>query len=91
LTTVAAALPSGRRFEEMTKQDVERLAADLNSRNWRDSTKENHRQAIKKLWRWLRNLPPGEDPAETKWMKIGKGKGKQFRFWFNTVYERFGA
>jgi len=78
LTTVAAALPSGRRFEEMTKQDVERLAADLNSRNWRDSTKENHRQAIKKLWRWLRNLPPGEDPAETKWMKIGKGKGRQF-------------
>ena len=78
LTTVAAALPSGRRFEEMTKQDVERLAADLNSRNWRDSTKENHRQAIKKLWRWLNNLPPGEDPPETKWMKVGKGKGRQF-------------
>jgi site-specific recombinase XerD len=75
LTTIAAALPPGRNFTDTTQADVQRIVAGFNNRDWTDSTRQNHRQAIKRFWRWLRKCPEGEDPPETEWFKAGKGKG----------------
>ncbi len=37
-------------------------------------TQQNHRQAIKRFWRWLGKCPEGKDPPETDWFKAGKGR-----------------
>jgi len=77
LTTIAAALLPGRNFTDTTQADVQRIVAGFNNRDWTDSTRQNHRQAIKRFWRWLRKCPEGEDPPETEWFKAGKGKGRR--------------
>jgi site-specific recombinase XerD len=60
MTTIAILLR--RNFDESNKQDVEQLLVKLNGRDWSDATKENHREAVKKFWRWLRNVEKGKDP-----------------------------
>jgi integrase len=72
LTTIARLL--GKDFAESSKQDVEKLLAKINERDWSDSTKENHREAVKRFWRWLRGIEKGQDPEETNWFKVGKHK-----------------
>jgi len=54
MTTIAVVL--SKNFEQSTKQDVKRLLVRLNSRVWSDATKENHRETVKKFWRWLRGV-----------------------------------
>jgi len=75
LTTIALLLR--KNFEDTDRSDVERLLVKVNSRDWSDSTKENHREAVKRFWRWLRGLKDGKDPEETDWFKVGKHKPRE--------------
>jgi integrase/ribosomal protein L40E len=75
MTTIAVVL--GKDFNDSTRQDVEKLLVKLNGRDWADATKENHREAVKKFWRWLKGVDDGKDPEETEWFKVGKHKPKE--------------
>ena len=75
LTTIAVLLKKD--FEDSDRRDVERLLTSLNSRDWSDATKENHREAVKKFWRWLRGVEKGKDPADTDWFKVGRHKSRE--------------
>jgi len=66
LTTIALLLRKD--FEDSTRGDVERVLVRINSRDWSDSTKENHREAVKRFWRWLKGEKNGQDPEETDWL-----------------------
>jgi integrase len=58
-------------FNKATVTDIKRLVAEVNQSKYADWTKADCRMALKRFYRWLRGLPKGEDPPETKWIKIG--------------------
>ena len=60
-------------FEKASINDIKRVVNEINQTKLSDWTKSDCRVALKRFYRWLRNLPPGKNPAETEWIKIGNG------------------
>jgi len=58
----------GKKFEDADKEDIKRIVAEIEKRNYSPWTKRDYKTCIKKFYRWLRGLDEG-DPEETKWIK----------------------
>lgn len=57
-------------FDRCTKQNLLELMKTVNAENWSEWTKRGYSVVVKKFWRWLKDCSDGEDPPETKWIKI---------------------
>ena len=64
----------GKNFDSATTDDIKKLVADLNDSKYADWTKTDFRIALKRFYRWLRGLQPGQDPPETAWLRVRASK-----------------
>ncbi|MGD0424543.1 MAG: site-specific integrase [Candidatus Bathyarchaeia archaeon] len=60
-------------FQKATINDIKRLVNEINQLPLSDWTKSDCRVTLKRFYRWLRKLPPGENAPETAWIRIGNG------------------
>ena len=74
LTAIAVIL--GKDFDKTNQEDVEQLIKAVNAKGWAEWAKDNYRVAVKRFWRWLKDLPRGKDPAETEWIRTGKAQSR---------------
>lgn len=58
-------------WNKATVADIKRLVGEVNQSKHAEWTKADCRMALKRFYRWLRGLEKGEDPPETKWIRIG--------------------
>lgn len=61
-------------FDECKKEDIVKLVAEIENKDWSDWTKRMYRIAIKKFWKWLKDLD--YYPIQVKWIKNGKVRNK---------------
>lgn len=67
----------GKNFESATVDDIKKLVGDINDdKGYADWTKNDFRVALKRFYRWLRKLSPGQSPPETAWIRVRSAKKK---------------
>lgn len=57
-------------FDKCKKEDIVRLVAEIEQKDWSDWTKRMYRIVIKKFWKWLKDLD--YLPIQVKWIKNNK-------------------
>ncbi len=58
----------GKDFDQATKEDMERVVAEISISPLSEYTKQNLRVTIKKFYRWIYGLPKGKNPGITDWI-----------------------
>jgi integrase/recombinase XerD len=67
----------GKDFNSANVDDVKRLVGKINDdKSYADWTKNDFRAALKRFYRWLRKLSPGQSPPETAWIRVRSAKKK---------------
>ncbi len=62
-------------FKKISKDDIIKICARIEQQKWTDATKHAHLVAIKKFFKWLRNIDEkGVYPPEVRWISTG-GRG----------------
>jgi len=58
-------------FEQLGKEDVEKLVTWINTANYTEHTKHDYKAILKKFYQWLRGCSEeeGEYPEEVRWIK----------------------
>lgn len=62
----------GKKFEDVTVQDIENLIFECDKRCKRPGTANKYRKIIRQFYRWLRGSPYREFPPEVKWIRMKK-------------------
>ena len=60
-------------FNKADVDDIKRVVNQVNQSEFAEWTKSDYRVTLKRFYRWLRGLPKGENPPETRWITIGGG------------------
>lgn len=63
-------------FDKATVDDIKNLVAEINKTNYAAWTKADCRITLKRFYRWLRGLPPGQNPPETAWIRGAQNKNQ---------------
>ena len=67
-----------KQFTDCTEYDIRKLVTVIEANpNWQAWTQHGFRTALKRFFRWVRQYPRGEDPPETKWIKLKRPKGRK--------------
>jgi len=64
----------GKDFNSASVEDIKRVVGRVNDSKYADWTKNDFRVALKRFYRWLRNLPVGQNPPETAWIRTRSSK-----------------
>jgi site-specific recombinase XerD len=67
----------GKDFDLATKEDIERVVAEISTSTLSEHSKQNLRVAIKKFYRWIYGLPKGKNPEITDWISTSLRKNNQ--------------
>ncbi|MBI2938376.1 MAG: tyrosine-type recombinase/integrase [Thaumarchaeota archaeon] len=59
-------------FNELTKDDIVELVANIEQRDVSAWTKRDYKMVFKKFFQWLKGCDSGEHPPEVKWIREGK-------------------
>ena len=62
---------TGKPFQQLRKEDVEKLVSQINAAGYTEHTKRDYKITLKRFYQWLRdcNEDEHEYPTEVKWIK----------------------
>jgi site-specific recombinase XerD len=68
---VVLARIAGKPFQQLGKEDMERLVTQINIREYTEHTKRDYKVILKRFYQWLRgcNEEEHEYPSEVKWIR----------------------
>lgn len=66
-------------FEKATRDDIMKLIEEhiVTNNSYSEDSKKIYKIALKKFYRWLKQLPDDEDPPETNWIKTRRNGGRK--------------
>jgi integrase/recombinase XerD len=66
-----------KNFQDAELEDIRKLVAEINDDpRYAEWTKSSLRVGLKRFYRWLRGLPPGQNPPETAWIRGNSVKNR---------------